>query len=525
MTNPQLRNVSTTQVISFEGNLIRIMEEGRLVAQYNNIEKLSIFNGSHITEYPEYLEPAEGQLYVAGNKAFFSTNGQLNTLVNNQIKTIAPTLVTITIQFTTLGTGERVLLVNGTRVVTLSGAVIRDVRENQFIQYANDTIHIRNSSASSFAEMFPGVTRFSIIRGIQPELVTYRGVIAGEVPGGGQLYIQGLNAFYSRDSRINIAISNYLSTVAPPTIVVVSTSFNQTLGGTRVRLLVNGDELITLSGAEIQRVSSGQRLVYRNNTIIVFNAGKFVIKVLRGVDQFQVFDGSSIQTYKGSALNEIIGEGNLYASGNRAFFSTNIPLNNQIDEALLDSTPGTSPSRPSPTPTTSSPSPPLPSGNTLKPKKRPDQEVRDNSPSARSGKKKPGRHNQAVPGSNSSTLRRPSKEPHSSPIPRPPPSNEKSKAHQRRPRPNAPPRSDTKSHRRPSPSHRRPKPSPGPQSSPLPNSQQHSRPSPSPLVSDSSVKHRKRPRRPGPAASAARQHDTSRQESSSEQGRRHRSRG
>ena len=132
-----------------------------------------------------------------------------------------------------------------------------------------------------------------------------------------------------------------------------NTNFTFSFQSSVVSLLANGNELLTLTGAQMQTVPMEFIILYQNNSVIIHRPSEEEanLETIHGLEELITFDGFQLNSYAGSAPLEIVGGGQIYVSGNKAFYSTDNQLNMQIGDALHSQT-----AVPTPTSSLSSPS-------------------------------------------------------------------------------------------------------------------------------------------------------------------------
>ena len=154
----------------------------------------------------------------------------------------------------------------------------------------------------------------------------------------GQLFVSKDKAFYSSSEQLNMLLNDQLARVIPhlPDTMLMF----QTLPGGDLMLVINGEAVINLSGAEVKEIPISSFIRYLNGTVYVHNIMvEQRVKVYSGVDQFYVLDGICPGLEKHNKILsglQIFGGGRLYVHTNTgtAFYSRNRQINTAIDEHI-----------------------------------------------------------------------------------------------------------------------------------------------------------------------------------------------
>ena len=344
VTNPTKMEITDSMLISFKDSTLIVTDEAtaEIITRYDNIEQLAIFNGTDVFQISEPYGPdkaSNGQLYVSGKQAFFSNNKQFNELLEEQLKRVVPDKAQVMLVFQVLPNGDQLLLVDGNPVLQLNGAEVQDIPDRDFLQYANNTIFVQDFTEGMLDRSFPGITQVFVLNGIRPGLEVYMEVVTNEIPGGGRLYVHEPTgrALYSRDSRINDAITEHINSLSqPPPSIVFSIRFEP--GQNRIPdvvILANGEEVVRLMPGIVEdhSLSPTQHLVYRNDSVLIL-MGDVILGAVDDIDELIFFDGMRIIRYEGSVPEIIVGGGQIFVNGNKGFYSVNSELNDRIGEAL-----------------------------------------------------------------------------------------------------------------------------------------------------------------------------------------------
>lgn len=364
LTHAVVQDISRFQLAVFQNNSILVIEGSAIVAQYDNIEQLFVFNGTAVVQYsqPELLDIVGGKLFMSGKVGFYSTSSELS----EKLTEASPKEV-FALEFMSRPEGE-LLLIDNVGITIISDSQVRDLSSTQHLSYFNETLSIVESDGLNegrIVEQFTEISQLAAVDRVLPGLVVYTNSSSSlDFPGGGRLYVNPPTAFYSRDNNVNEAIDEYLN--AEDTSVAFTFMFQRIGGESFVKLLADGVEIITLTGANIVATDPESILLYQNNNIIL---QEDLPSITLGINELVFFDGSTLQSFRGSAPLEIVGGGELFMRGDRAFYSTDPELNSRIADALasgVTATPTNSPSSTaSITPSTSSLSPSLPQASVL----------------------------------------------------------------------------------------------------------------------------------------------------------------
>ena len=275
--------------------------------------------------------------------------------------------VRFAVMFKTLPSGEKVLVlqINREEVVVLSGSQIRDVADTEIVHYVNNRLVIRNMAGGSEneeEESFGEIDRLIVLDTVKEGIVRHSGS-SNVIAGGGRLYANTPNAFYSRNRDINTVIAAQLVVPTTPRPGFQSTTFSFSIemveGMIVSNLLANGNQILTLS--EPQRISthSGQVIMYQDSSITITN-GNGAVQTIESVQHLITFDGQTLNQYSegdssGEGIRLVGGEGQLYVSGNSVFYSTDSSLNDRIGAVLVSMTTPTPEMMPASTSPSSSP--------------------------------------------------------------------------------------------------------------------------------------------------------------------------
>ena len=348
LSNLKKQTFSHSQTLVLEHKSLKIINgTDHIQREYKGVKSLIIFDGTHISErrgLSVRVQVSNGQLFVGGDKAFYSSSQQLNVLLNDQLARVIPRQSDSMLMFQTLPGGDLILLIDEEPVVTLGGAEIRAIPISNFIQYVNSTIYVHDVAKQNLDKVYSGVNQFYVLNGVRPGLKKYNESVSKQVPGGGRLHVHTTSggAFYSRNSQINNAISEHIRSLSePPSSLVFAIRFeinreSQSDGTPEVVLLVNSDDIFRFDPRDTddQSLTLKHSLKYTNETLFILEdsnvAGAFI-----EVKELVVFDGFKIREYERSAVMQFAGGGQIFNSGNRAFYSVNTNLNDQIGEALL----------------------------------------------------------------------------------------------------------------------------------------------------------------------------------------------
>ena len=105
----------------------------------------------------------------------------------------------------------------------------------------------------------------------------------------GQL-VSKVKAFYSSSQQLNMLLGDQLARVLPRQSDIML--MFQTLPGGDLMLLIDGESVVTLSGAEVKPVPISNFILYTNATIYVHSVVKQrEDKVYARVNQFYVLNG------------------------------------------------------------------------------------------------------------------------------------------------------------------------------------------------------------------------------------------
>ena len=348
LSNLKKQTFSHSQTLVLEHKSLKIINgTDHIQREYKGVKSLIIFDGTHISErrgLSVRVQVSNGQLFVGGDKAFYSSSQQLNMLLNDQLVRVIPRQSDSMLMFQTLPGGDLILLIEEEPVITLGGAEVRAIPISNFIRYVNSTIYVHDVAKHRLDEVYSGVNQFYVLNGVRPGLKKYNESISKQVPGGGRLYVHITSggAFYSRSSQINNAISEHIKRLSePPSSLVFAITFeNNRDGGNdgipEVALLVNSDKIFRFDprDTEDQSLMLKHSLKYTNETLFILE-GSDVAGAFIEVKELVVFDGFKIGEYERSAVIQFAGGGQIFKSGSRAFYSVNTNLNDQIGEALL----------------------------------------------------------------------------------------------------------------------------------------------------------------------------------------------
>ena len=237
----------------------------------------------------------------------------------------------------TIDNGHINLFHQGKELIDLSNSEKQVVYHSVTLKLEDSSLKIVNSSGYTQRE-YDGVTNLITFDGRHMS-EHKRAMVRVQVPKG-QLYVSQDKAFYSSSEQLNMLLNDQLARVIPrqsDTMLMF-----QALPGGDLMLLINGEPVVTLSGAAVMEVPVSNYIQYTNGTIYVRNAIKDVDledRVYSKVNQFCVLNGyhPGLDKYNKSLPQQhISGGGRLYVhtKSSEAFYSRNRQINTAIDEHI-----------------------------------------------------------------------------------------------------------------------------------------------------------------------------------------------
>ena len=331
--------ISSSQSITYQGNMISIMEGGRLVQSFPSIltfTTYTIATGS-IPINETFMTSANvmntnnprgftgpGQLIVESQRAFYTTDG---TLINDiQDSTVSQTVAFMSMVsngvITELNLQDR-LNMNG-QLIQLIDSVAIPLSGVTSYEISGQDVIFRDSNNITIIRAL-GRDQFSIYNNNQVRSFSLPGSDRTEQIQGsasGALYSNSdtNEVFYSNDQFLNQRIDQMLrqATDTPPAAItsIQYRTNSQGIGS----LFVNGMSVVTLSGALIIDLGQRESIEYSNRMITVSGDGstrQFMninqLSTIAPPGTFMLFNVSADLTFRGP--------GRLYINGPNAFFT------------------------------------------------------------------------------------------------------------------------------------------------------------------------------------------------------------
>ncbi len=322
-----------------------------IIEQLPDIEELLVYNGTVLQivtpEYDRdiYLVTHHGQLFVSGKKALHSRNQQFNELLNKELLLIsskAEKVKNTPIELRSLLGGECLLAIGGTPIIIITNTQHRSILDRQFLQYFNNTLHIRDITEEKETAIFSDLDELIILNRLVKGTEKYKTLKEDIISGGGQLYIhmQTRKALYSKSFAVNRKIDDYFaSQLLSFDPIVFSLHFNvYNLNREESSVAVSADELevmrLQINHVMDWSVSLQHYIMYNSNTVYI-QGGDQSLDIVKNIHKIIMYDGYKFITFDTMAPNEIPGGGQLFACQNIAFYSLDANLNDRIGDALL----------------------------------------------------------------------------------------------------------------------------------------------------------------------------------------------
>ena len=222
----------------------------------------------------------------------------------------------------------------GKKVIDLSNPENQVFHNSVTLKLEHNSLKIINSSGHT-QRSYDGVKILIAFDG--RHISEHRRAMVQVIVSKGQLFVSKDKAFYSSSEQLNMLLNDQLARVIPhlPDTMLMF----QTLPGGDLMLVINGEPVINLSGAEVKEIPISSFIRYLNNTICVHIMIEQRVKVYSGVDQFYVLDGIRPGLEKHNKIlsgRQIFGGGRLYVHTNTgaAFYSRNRQINTVINEHI-----------------------------------------------------------------------------------------------------------------------------------------------------------------------------------------------
>ena len=222
----------------------------------------------------------------------------------------------------------------GKKVIDLSNPENQVFHNSVTFKLEHNSLKIINSSGYT-QRSYDGVKILIAFDG--RHISEHRGAMVQVFVSKGQLFVSKDKAFYSSSEQLNMLLNDQLARVIPhlPDTMLMF----QTLPGGDLMLVIDGEPVINLSGAEVKELPISSFIRYLNGTIYVHNMVEQRVKVYSGVDQFNVLDGIRPGLEKHNKILsglQIFGGGRLYVHTNTgaAFYSRNRQINTAIGEHI-----------------------------------------------------------------------------------------------------------------------------------------------------------------------------------------------
>ena len=331
--------VCDSQSVTYQSNMISIMQGGRQVKSFPNINTLTTYttvtgtipinetfmgsaNVRNTNNMRRFSGP--GQLIVGAQRAFYATNGSvINSIQDSTVSQTVNFMSVVSNGVTTelnlqdrLNMNQQMIQLVNSVAIPLTGVTSykisgQDVifRDSNNIEVIRATGRDRfstyfNNQASSFA--LPGSDQTQQLQGSKSGTL-YSNPDTGEV-------------FYSNDQFLNQRIDQMLrqATDTPPeSITTVQYRTNpQGIGS----LLVNEMPVVTLSGAQIIDIGQTESINYSNRVLTIREGG--MRRTFPNIDQSSsIAPPGTFLVFNMSADLSLSGPGRLYINGPNAFFT------------------------------------------------------------------------------------------------------------------------------------------------------------------------------------------------------------
>lgn len=235
----------------------------------------------------------------------------------------------------TIDSGHIYLFHRGKKVIDLSNPKKQVFHNSVTFKLERNSLKIINSSGHT-QRSYDGVKNLITFDG--RHISEHGGAMVQVFVSKGQLFVSKDKAFYSSSEQLNMLLNDQLARVIPhlPDTILMF----QTLPSGDLMLVVDGEPVINLSGAEVKEIPISCFVRYLNGTIYVHHVSEQrVKKVYSGVDQFYVLNGigPGLEKHKKIVSGlQISGGGRLYVHTNSgaAFYSRNRQINTAIDEHI-----------------------------------------------------------------------------------------------------------------------------------------------------------------------------------------------
>lgn len=329
LSGAQVIDVTAQDSGTYGSNTVTVRRSGSVISRTTGIGTLgaittqggqAVFD-SYTGNGPPFTGP--GQLFTdRTGRAFFSNDAATLSTINEAV-----VLDTFNYNNQTGALQNRA----GDTVLDLSNRQSQSLSTARSVEFesAQRTLTFRDGGDRIVSQSF-GVSQFSLYD--NNELLTFTTDESRSLSGGGTLYTDsGGNALFST----NPALDQFVSTSAPvppvPSATFTFSTNSQGIGS----LNGNGQNLVTLSGAQTFDVPRFGSVTFQNNDVLVADSAGDVVATFPDIDQFSVnTDTQPLGVFNDSAPSSYPGPGRLYVNNGQAFYTTCPDLRNDITSFL-----------------------------------------------------------------------------------------------------------------------------------------------------------------------------------------------